>query len=243
MSLGLLSHSPLYPQHLAKFLAHIGSQEIFQSEWTNELFFYLSGCAQSYWAYKQLSSMYVLVKPYVALLFHRPHTQTTAFYDLSASVPFCLVKATSVPDFVTAHACYSPQFLPSVNVISLSSMFSPSPWTHRVLQLATTDSYPDQHVSIVTLCLVTQARCKSTWPQCYWPMFLQLAYKNTVQDSATTVRCFTEIQNTMTIVLQLITLPEKEMRLSWPAWFWVNPHWLLVIITSFFRVYKPHSCS
>lgn len=67
--------------------------------------------------------------PWLNLVFPFPFSTTTSVHKelhfmTQMQASFCLVKTTLVPDFVTVHACYSFQFLPSSDVISISSMFS-----------------------------------------------------------------------------------------------------------------------
>ena len=170
------------------------------SEWmTNEFFYHLSGCAQSYWVTTNFLSCTSWLNHTVLFSFSTPKHNTWIWrpkckYHLVLSRPLqALTLLQNMPALAPVsafHECDQPVI--SV-LLQAPEHMEPCSWSQQIAIRIDT--------CLVTLCLVIQARCKTTWPQCYWPTFLQLACENTVQDSMKIVRCFTEIQNTTTRVL------------------------------------------
>lgn len=107
----------------------------------NEFFYHLSGCAQSYW----VTANFLSCTSWLNHILPCPQTQHLHLMT-KVQVPFCLIKTTSGPDFVTQDACSGPSVcLPWM--WSACHQCSPSsPWTHGALQPATTDSCPDWHM-------------------------------------------------------------------------------------------------
>lgn len=165
----------------------------------NEFFYHLSGCAQSYWVTANFLSCTSWLNHILPCSLPCPQTQ------------HCIWWPKSKYHFVSSRPLQALTLLHKMRALALVSAFHEcdQPVINVLLQAPEhmePCSLPQQiavriDTCLVTLCLVIQARCKTTWPQCYWLTFLQLACKNIVQDSTKIVRCFTEIQNTTTRVL------------------------------------------
>lgn len=173
MSISLITVS----SHLAKFLAHVGTQKNIweMNEWMNKCFFQLSGSAESCWVYHQpwpqaFAFMYFLVQSCLLLPFphSHSHTQETVFYDLSASITWScqdrfgpwLCHWTCLLFFPASafHRC--DQLSAIFSFKSLITRKTPSPPHGLPRQIAVQgDMNP-----LITAQLSHSARCKPTWP-------------------------------------------------------------------------------